>query len=318
MRSLTWRPLTSADAQTSADLLNAIEVVDQIGENYTAEDTLTELIDPYADLERASLCAFDGDVMVGYMKVRHKPSASEVHRVLVDGGVHPSYRRQGVGTRLLEAGIEAAKVVHALHHPGLKLGVDVHKAEKIAGVPELARSLGFAPVRYYQGMVHPLSDLRPVVLPEGPRIEAWSEQNDEDFRFVRNEAYADHWGTVPMPADLWQNKITNQTFRPAASFLVREAGGEPVSVLVTMHWEADTEYTGIRDAHFMLIGTRPEYRKRGLASGLIGHALRAVADQGYDQASLSVDSESAAGAPRILEKAGFTGKMRYVRWALEV
>jgi mycothiol synthase len=55
MRSLTWRPLTSADAQTSADLLNAIETVDQIGEHYTAADTLTELIDPYADLERASL-----------------------------------------------------------------------------------------------------------------------------------------------------------------------------------------------------------------------------------------------------------------------
>ncbi|WP_394615261.1 hypothetical protein JNUCC0626_36475 [Lentzea sp. JNUCC 0626] len=44
---------------------NAIEVVDKIGENYTAEDTLTELVDPHADLERASLAVFDGDAMVG-------------------------------------------------------------------------------------------------------------------------------------------------------------------------------------------------------------------------------------------------------------
>ncbi|WP_233442371.1 hypothetical protein [Lentzea atacamensis] len=70
MRKLTWRPLTSEDTQSSADLLNVIETVDKIGENYTAEDTLTELIDPYADLERASLAAFDGDVMVGFMKAK--------------------------------------------------------------------------------------------------------------------------------------------------------------------------------------------------------------------------------------------------------
>ncbi|MEV6242857.1 GNAT family N-acetyltransferase [Lentzea sp. NPDC051838] len=312
MRELTWRPLTRDDAQASADLLNAIEVVDQIGENYTAEDTLTELVDPSADLERASLCAFDGDVMVGYMKVRHKPSASVVHRVIVDGGVHPSYRRRGIGSRLLEAGIAAAQVVHALHHPGLQLVVEMLKAEKIAGLSELASSLGFAPVRYYQRMEHPLDSLPRVA--EDLRIEAWTAENDEDFRFVRNEAYADYWGTAPMPADLWQNKITNQTFRPAASFLLRDGGGAPVSVLVTMHWEADTSYTGIRDAHFMVIGTRPSYRQQGFASALIGYALAAVAVQGYDRASLSV--ESAAEAPRFFEKAGFEPKMRYVRWAL--
>src|SRR3954469_9757311 len=93
--SLTRRPLTRDDAQASADLLNALETVDRIGEHYTAEDTLTELVDPYADLERGSLAAFDGDAMVGYMKLRFKPSADEVHRVFLDGGVHPAHRRRG-------------------------------------------------------------------------------------------------------------------------------------------------------------------------------------------------------------------------------
>src|SRR5262245_31642108 len=103
--SVTWRPLTTEDAQASADLLNAIETVDKIGENYTAEDTRQELIDPYTDLERASRAAFDGEVMVGYMKVRYKPSAHEVHRVFLDGGVHPGYRGRGIGARLVAAGV---------------------------------------------------------------------------------------------------------------------------------------------------------------------------------------------------------------------
>jgi ribosomal protein S18 acetylase RimI-like enzyme len=317
--TLTWRPLTSGDAKASADLLNAIETVDKIGENYVEADTLTELIDPYADLERASLAAFDGDVMAGYMKATYKPAAEEVHRVIIDGGVHPDYRRRGVGTVLVEAGVAAAKVLHALHHPTLKLVVDVHKAEHIAGVAELAGSQGFAPVRYFQHMEHPLGDAIPdAAIPDGLQIVPWSERNDEEFRMIRNESSKDHWGSVPMPVDAWKNKITNQTFRPEASFLLRDvANGAPAGMLVTMNWEADTVATGVRDAHFMLIRTLRDYRKRGVAGALIAHALRAAADQDYDRASLRVDSANPVGAVGVYKKAGFTPKVRYVRWALE-
>ncbi|UUV30461.1 GNAT family N-acetyltransferase [Amycolatopsis roodepoortensis] len=317
MRDLTWRPLRPEDAEASADLLNAMETVDGIGENYTAEDTLQELIDPYADLERASLAAFDGDVMAGYMKIRFKPSASEIHRVFLDGGVHPGYRRRGIGATLVDAGVAAAKVVHALHHPSAKLVIDVNRPERIAGLAELVRSRGFVPVRYFQRMEHPLGVADGPVVPEGFRIEPWSERNDEDFRAVRNEAYRDYWGSVPMPADLWRNKITNQTFRPEVSFLLR-AARSPVGMLVTMCWDADTEATGVRDAHFMAIGTLRGYRRRGVASALMGHALRAATEQGYDRASLNVDSADPSGGPGVFERAGFTPAMRYVRWALEV
>ncbi|MCR3746499.1 GNAT family N-acetyltransferase [Lentzea californiensis] len=314
IEGLTWRPLTRDDAQTSADLLNAIEAVDKIGENYTAEDTLTELVDPYADLERGSLAVFDGDVMAGYMKIQYRPTATEVHRVSLDGGVHPSYRRQGIGTRLVRAGIESARVLHALHHPALRLAINVHKAEHISGLAELLSAAGFTPVRYFQRMEHALLDVEPS---DDPRIEPWSEAADEEFRHVRNEAYRANWGATPMPVELWKNKITNQTFQPLASFLLREAGGVAAGLLVTMNWEADTEATGVRDAHFMVIGTLPGYRNRGVASALLSHALRAAVDQGYDRALLSVDSENATGAFGIFERAGFTSTMRFVRWELE-
>ncbi|WP_439661944.1 GNAT family N-acetyltransferase [Lentzea sp. HUAS TT2] len=314
IEGLTWRPLTRDDAQTSADLLNAMETADKIGENYTAEDTLTELVDPYVDLERGSLAVFDGDLMVGYMKIQYRPTASEVHGVSLDGGVHPSYRRQGIGTRLVRAGIASARVLHALHHPTLKLAINVHKAEHISGLPELLGAEGFAPVRYFQRMEH---SLQSVGTSDGLPIEPWSEAADEEFRLVRNEAYRGNWGSTPMPVELWKNKITNQTFRPAMSFLLRGAGGAAVGVLVTMNWEADTEATGVRDAHFMVIGTLPEHRRQGVASALLGHALRAAVDQGYDRASLSVDSANSTGAFGIFERAGFGASTRYVRWALE-
>ena len=108
-----------------------------------------------------------------------------------------------------------------------------------------------------------------------------------------------------MPVDAWKNKITNHTFRPEVSFLLRGVtNGAPAGMLVTMYWEADTVATGVRDAHFMLIGTVQGYRNRGVASALIGHALRAAADQDYGRASLSVDSANPFGAFGLFEKAG--------------
>lgn len=317
--AVTWRPLITGDAKAAADLLNAMETVDKIGENFDEEDALQELTDPYADLERASLAAFDGDVMIGYMKATYKPSAEEVHRVVVDGGVHPDHRRQGIGAILLKAGLAAAKESHALHHPTLGLVVEARRGEHIAGVAELFRSQGFAPVRYDQHMEHPLGDaIHAASIPDGLRIEPWSEQNDEEFRLIHNEAFKDHGGSSPMPVDAWKNKITNHTFRPGVSFLLRDvANGAPAGMLMTMYWGADTVATGVRDAHFMLIGTVREYRKRGVASALIGHALRAAADQGYDRASLSVDSANPSGAFGVYEKAGFVPRRRFVRWVLK-
>lgn len=240
------------------------------------EDTFTELIDPYADLERASLAAFDGDVMVGYMKVRHKPSADEVHRVFLDGGVHPGYQRRGVGTTLVEAGIKAARVMDELHRPVLKLVVDVRKAEHIAGVPELLRSQGFAPVRHYERMEHPHS----VTIPGGLRIEPWSPGNDEDFRLVRNASYQDCWGAVPLPADQWQNKITSQAFRRVSW---SPCTGRPTPRAGRRERSDRTRVAGRRRT-----GLRPGQLERG--------------ERGR--------------TPRIFAKAGFTPTMRYVRWPL--
>ncbi len=316
--SLTWRPLTREDAQTSADLLNAMETVDELGEFYLAEDTFQELVDPYLDLERASLAAFDGDVMVGFMKASYKPATEEVHQVLIDGGVHPDYRRRGVGTALMEAAVAAVKAQHARRHPTVKLVIVVQKAEHIAGAAELFRSRGFAPVFYSQHLVHPLGAAIPdSAVPDGLRVEPWSEQNDEEFRMIRNEAFKDA-GLAEMPVDNWQNRMINNAFQPDVSFLLRDvANGAAAGMLLTKHWEGDTVVTGVREARFMLIGTLRDYRRRGVAGALIGHALRAAADQGFEQVRVSVDYENPVETFGIYEKAGFAPVLRHIRWALE-
>ncbi|MEV6718176.1 GNAT family N-acetyltransferase [Lentzea sp. NPDC051208] len=76
-------------------------------------------------------------------------------------------------------------------------------------------------------------------------------------------------------------------------------------------------YADLERGSLAAIVTLPGYRNRGVASALLGRALRAASEQGYDRALLSVDSENSTGAFGIFERAGFTSTMRFVRWELE-
>ncbi|ALG10634.1 N-acetyltransferase [Kibdelosporangium phytohabitans] len=70
----------------------------------------------------------------------------------------------------------------------------------------------------------------------------------------------------------------------------------------------------VRDAHFVLIGTRRDYRKRGVASALIGHALRAAADQAT---TAPVRTRTRLTGPACSSEPGSPPRIRYVRWALQ-
>ncbi|MEY9863374.1 mycothiol synthase [Catenulispora sp. GAS73] len=327
---LTWRPVVVGDAAACAALLNAIEDVDHFGEFFGEDDVAELLGDPVLDLARGSLGAFDGEVMVGYFLAKHKPLAVGQHRVMLEGGVHPAYRRRGIGARLLAEGIASAKELHAIHHPELSLAVDAQNNEQNAGALAAYAAAGMAPIRWYSQMVHNLGDgvgdgggdgdgVVDAPVPAGFVVEEHSADNSDEFLAVRNEAFVDHWGAVSMPAEQWHGTMVGwQSFRPDLSFLLRDGDtGAAAGMLLTHSWDSDTEATGIRDAHFMLIGTRGAYRKRGVASALISCAERAAKAAGYDQASLTVDSASPTGANGLYERAGFAVTGTHVRYAVE-
>ncbi|WP_194911138.1 GNAT family N-acetyltransferase [Catenulispora rubra] len=338
--TLTWRPVAPGDAAACAVLLNAIEDVDHFGE-FFGEDDVAELIgDPVLDLARGSLGVFDGEAMVGYFLAKHKPLAVGQHRVMLEGGVHPVYRRRGIGARLLSEGIASARELHAIHHPELALAVDAQNNERNAGALAAYAAAGMASIRWYSQMAHDLREVGVgvgsgvevegggeadggvvvrVPVPAGFVVEKHSADNSEEFLAVRNEAFLDHWGAVSMPAEQWHSTMVGwQSFRPDLSFLIRDgATSAAAGMLLTHSWDSDTEATGIRDAHFMLIGTRSAYRKRGVASALIALAEQAAKAGGYDQASLTVDSASPTGAIGLYERAGFAVTGTHVRYAVE-
>ncbi|MFF6806779.1 GNAT family N-acetyltransferase [Streptomyces sp. NPDC012616] len=320
LASLTRRPIAARDAAALAELLNAIEAADVFGEYYSESDAAEQINAPLLDLGRGTVGVFDGDLMVGYSSAAHKPFAEGVHRVVVSGGVHPDYRRRGLGAELLAAGIASAKVLHSIHHPGLPLAVDVRNNALNDSALACYRAAAMTPLRSYSHLRHPLgAAIVDVPAPEGFVFEGWSADNDPEFLAVGNEAFLERRGGVPMPPEQWRGLLGWQAFRPGLSFLLRDAGsGAAAGMLLTFSWDADTEATRVRDAHFMRIGTRSAYRRRGVAGALISHALRSAQDDGYDRASLDVDADGLTGANGLYERAGFTVARTEVSYTLKV
>jgi mycothiol synthase len=180
------------------------------------------------------------------------------------------------------------------------------------------QAAGMTPFRWYSHMRHPLgAAIGDVPTPEGFVFEGYSAENDPEFFAVNNEAFLDRRGRVPIPLEQWRGLLGWQAFCPDLSFLLRDADSDAaIGMLLTFSWDADTEATGVRDAHFMRIGTCRADRKRGVASALISHALRSAQDDGFDRASLEVDADSLTGANGLYERAGFTVARTEVSYTL--
>lgn len=318
-KNLVWRPLAVSDSAAMADLLNAIDAEDHVWGQYTAEDAAEELDSPVDDLPTSTLAVFDGATMLGFSAVHYKPIAESVHRVQAAGAVRATHRRQGLGTKLMQHGMATAEALHALHHPTLELVVEPSYAEHVHGAVALYRAAGMTATKWSRHMRHPLGTAIPdAPVPDGLRIEGYAAETDEEFRAVRNEAAHDSGGSR-LSAEEWKVWAVNASFRPESSFLLRDVEtGTAAGVVLVVSWEAETMATGIRDAYFRVIATRPAYEERGVAEVLISHTLREAQDQGYGRASLRVDADGSSREFGVYESAGFVTHDTQVHYSIEL
>ena len=168
-------------------------------------------------------------------------------------------------------------------------------------------------------MRHPLGTAIPdAPLPEGLRIEGYTTETDAEFRAVRNEA-AHESGGSQLSAEEWKVWAVNANFRPELSSLLRDVEtGTAAGVLLVVSWEAETVATGIRDAYFRVIATRPAYEERGVAEALISHTLRNAQDHGYGRASLRVGADGSSKEFGVCERAGFATQDTQVHYCIEL
>ncbi|NUT45097.1 MAG: GNAT family N-acetyltransferase [Thermoactinospora sp.] len=317
--SLEWGPLTLDDTEPLAGLLAAIEAEDRTGEVHDLDDVREQLSHHLLDLAAGTLAARDGGRIVAYGYLPVRQSVTDAHTMRLSGGVHPAYRRRGLGRRVLDWCVATAPVLSEKAFPGVPLEINLHADDANAGLRALAEGAGFTANRWFAHMGRSLAgDLPAFTPPDGVSVVTWSPEIDEGARHVRNESFVDHWGSVPHTRESWQGYIVGtRNFLPGSSFVALHEG-RPVGVLMTHTFEGYNEQAGERRAWIQIIGTLREWRGKGVAGALIAHALAAFRTQGFDTAGLGVDADNPTGAVSVYTRAGFEVFQRSTNYALPI
>jgi mycothiol synthase len=301
---LEWRPIQPSDAQGWADLLAAAREFDNDWEYFTVDDLLDDFDDPSRDFEHDSVAVFDGELMVAYGALKVRTEAEPVHDMRYEAGVHPEFRGRGIGGELIDWAEEGAVRLHEERFPGRPLSLSVFCTSTNVDALGLYERRAFRPVRWFNGMIRDL--LTPLVeiddLP-GVDIVGWIPQRSAEALEIRNEAFRDHWGSTETTPEGWDHFMGIAAFRANYSYLA-VSGTEAVGVIICHEYETGPEATG-RDLYVSIVGTKKAYRKRGIASALLGKALRSAYADGFATASLEVDADSPTGAFGLYENLGF-------------
>ncbi len=306
--TLSWRPIEAKDVPACAVLLAAIEEVDQTGDVFGEEDLLETFRDPGRDYPRGSIAVRDGDVLVGYCCLSSSGSADQVHQMSQFGGVHPAYRGQGIGGRLLDWAELAAVPLHVERYPGLPLSISGWCPAGDSGASSLFASRGYRPARWFHVMAADLTAAGPEApVPAGVQVVTFTEDLAEEARLVRNEAFSDHGRADQVTPDEWAHFLSYNAFRSAFSYLVYD-GAEPIGVLIGREYDAYTELTGILDLYIAVVAIRSSARNRGIASALLSRALADARSAGFTAASLTVNADSPTAGFGLFQRAGFAIK----------
>ena len=117
---------------------------------------------------------------------------------------------------------------------------------------------------------------------------------------------------------MWRQWVSgSRNYRPELSLVLRDEQGAVAAYIQASEYDAVQAATGKRDVFLSKVGTALELRRRGLAGLLLRHALHRYRQAGFDQSSLTVDSENPSGALAVYERVGFRTTMRWTDYGME-
>lgn len=321
---VTLRPLRQADIPAHAALLAATEAVDETGEHYSEADLEEEYANPDIEVGKDIVGAWERsgaeEELVGYFSVYPRQADGTRQKIHVEGVTRPDRRGRGIGSRLVHAMLARADEVHREQHPDLPAKLVVSGISSNRSQARLLAEAGFEAERHSFMMRTILGGVaEPGPLPDGYRLERYDESWSAAMHAAHNDAFLDHPDYTPWTEAMWRQWVTgSRNFRPALSLVVvhEDDPSRVVAYVQSNEFDAFFDATGRREAYVAKLGTRREHRGRGLAGGLLAHALRGYQEAGYDAASLDVDSENPTGALGIYERAGFVVETRWTTYAL--
>ncbi|GEL93789.1 GNAT family N-acetyltransferase [Cellulomonas composti] len=316
---LTWGALARSDVAELTALVVACQEADALPYRISQAEVDEHFDDSNLDVERDTLAGRDeAGALRAWALVQQPAGDTRVVRAFLDGGVHPEWRRRGIGAQVLAWSQDRGRQLLAATGKQVPARLSVYVDDTATATAAAVRAAGFTPIRYYAEMRRALTgDVPEPFAPEGVRIVPWSAELDEQARLAHNEAFADHWGSEPRTPEQWVQ--TRAMFAPTWSFLaLDQASDEVVGYLLSGRYEQDWPVAGYSSGYTDVLGVRRAWRGRGIAPALLVAAMHAYRADGIEYAELGVDTANPTGAHGLYSRLGYVPYLSSTAFSIEL
>jgi len=285
------------NARVRADGYGEVTTLDSMRETYSH----LQRCDPEKDLV---VVEYEGDV-VGYARTTWDDTdeGTRDHWLIVEADT----RHPGLDVQLLEWGSDRAMANATAMVGDTDRPQQIVAEVLIGGAREpVLVAQGYVPIRYGAMMVRPhLRDIPDGPLPEGVEIRPVADDQLRAIFEADTDAFRDHWGHVEPTDEDWNIFCDGARSTGTSLWQVAWFGDEVVGQVRTYVVDGERELFGVHRAWTEHISTTRTWRKHGVASAAICASLRQLAQLGFEQAILGVDTQNPNGAFALYESLGY-------------
>ena len=204
------------------------------------------------------------------------------HDDVLDLAVHPSSRRQGVGTALAQAALPAGRKVDAwshADHPGAARLAELFSVPRERELVIMRRSLADVPL-----------DVR---VPDGVVVRGFEPSDEQALLEVNAIAFAHHPEQGHMTHEDFLERTSESWFDPAGLLLAVPASPEASDPpLLGFHWTKEHRDEDPPYGEVYVVAVNPKAAGRGLGTVLTALGLKHLHDRGLESVLLYVDGDN--------------------------
>ena len=309
-----------------ANLIDACETVDRLGEEVSATELKLILDAPKLDKARDVQLWENGNYKLIGLALLDMPDSPNQIDACLWFYVHPNRRSQGLEQDIIKWGENRLRELEKERNLPAKLRT--YSREDKTDEILLLEKQGFEVDRYFLTMARSLAE--PIPTPEFPAnftlTHVSGEQDIQPWVEMFNQSFIDHWNHHDLTAETVRYWMQDPNYQPELD-LIAISGDSLRDSFASRKFAAFCDCqikpqknarSGTKDGWIELLGTRRDFRKMGLGKAMLLAGLHSLKAAGANTAKLSVDADSLTGATKLYKSVGFRPMETWLSWAKTV